>query len=107
MVGDLLMHTNLSRGAHAETFLPDGWTLFDVPWLSEEIALARMALVDGMPYDIFSQLAFVVPNGASDSSRLYCYEMTWFLLTGEMPQGRITPEDLLTLIAKPRNESNP
>jgi hypothetical protein len=100
VIGDQLLHTNLSAGVHNETFIPQGWDLFDVPGGDDELAWDRFRFAFGMPYDIFSQFAFVIPNSARDSKRLYCYELTWFLLTGEMPKQRITPEDLLALISK-------
>jgi hypothetical protein len=99
VIGDQLLHTNLSRGVHAETFIPVGWDLFDVPGGDDELAWDRFNFAFGMPYDIFSQLAFVIPNSASDSNRLYCYELSWYLLTGVMPRRRVTAEDLLAFIA--------
>lgn len=99
VIGDQLLHTNLSRGVHAETFIPQGWDLFDVPGGDDELTQIRFESVIGMPYDVFSQLAFVIPNSARDSSRLYCYELTWFLLTGVMPRRRVTAEDLLAIVA--------
>ena len=104
VIGDQLLHTNLSNGVHSETFVPIGWDLFDVPGGDDELTWGRFNSAFGMPYDIFSQLAFVIPNSASDSSRLYCYELSWFLLTGTMPRRRVTAEDLLALIALKNNK---
>jgi hypothetical protein len=106
VIGDQLQHTNLSRGVHAETFIPVGWDLFDVPGGDDELTWDRFQSVIGLPYDVFSQLAFIIPNSASDSSRLYCFELTWFLLTGQMPRRRVTPEDLLAFIAKGKNHDS-
>ena len=99
VIGDQLLHATLKKGVHAETFLPGGWDLFDIPGLDERLVWDRFEAVEGLPYDIFSQLAFVIPHSASDAKRMYCYELSRYLLTGEMLRTRAVPEDLLALIA--------
>jgi len=104
VIGDQLMHSNLSNGLHIETFDPVGWDVFDLGDASE---LARMRFRDfeGTRYDVFGLLAFILPWNVSDSSRMYCYEWCWLAITGLQPRSRVTPEDLLALIAqKARSE---
>jgi hypothetical protein len=95
--GDL-MHSNLASGLHIEPFRPEGWDLFDLGD-ADELAQARFLDFEGTPYDWFSLLAFVLPWNVSDSSRMYCYEWCWLAITGVNPRRRVTPEDLLALIA--------
>jgi hypothetical protein len=93
-----LLHTNFSNGLHSERFEPTGWDVFD---LSDADGLARVRFQDfeGTRYDIFGLLAFILPWRVSDSSRMYCYEWCWLAITGTQPRSRVTPEDLLALIA--------
>jgi hypothetical protein len=93
-----LMHTNLSNGLHSERFLPEGWDLFEVAD-ADGLTLLRFRDFEGTPYDVFGLLAFVLPWNVSDSSRMYCYEWCWLAITGVNPRRRVTPEDLLALVA--------
>ena len=96
VIGDQLLHTTLSKGLHAETFLPEGWDLFDAPGDYAEVWLLFKEL-EGTPYDWFSLLAFVLPWRVSDSSRMYCYEWQLLALTGRFSRERVVPENLLAL----------
>ncbi len=91
----ILMHTNLAKGLHAETFNPEGWVVMDIP-TSHDVGTA-FSMCRGTPYDWFSLLAFVLPWRVRDSARMYCYEWCWLAMTGETPTGRVTPEMLLAL----------
>jgi hypothetical protein len=100
VVADVLMHSTLTDGVHPEPFnSADGWDLYPT---SEPafVVLERFEVVRGWPYDVFSLLAFGPPIRVRDSSRLYCYELCWYLLTGTMPRERVTAEDLLALVAQ-------
>jgi hypothetical protein len=94
-----LMHSNLANGLHSEPFKPEGWELFEVAD-ADGMAMLHFRDFEGTPYDIFGLLAFVLPWNVSDSSRMYCYEWCWLAITGTMPRSRVTPEDLLALVAK-------
>ena len=59
----------------------------------------------GKGYDWFSLLAFALLP-ARDSRRWYCYELAYYLITGEKPKDRVTPEDLLVLCKKPVNSDS-
>jgi hypothetical protein len=98
VIDDMLYHSNLSNGLHSERFLPAGWDLFEVAD-ADGLALPRFVDLESTPYDIFGLLAFILPWNVSDSSRLYCYEWCWLAITGTQPRRRVTPEDLLALIA--------
>ena len=101
VIADQLLHSNLSRGLHIETFEPTGWDLFEVPNPGNVAKL--FAQYEGTKYDWFSLLAFVLPWNVRDGARLYCYEWCWLAMTGENPARRITPEDLLVLTSKKTN----
>jgi len=98
VIGGVLMHSNLARGLHSEPFDPTGWDLFDLGD-ADGLTLLRFRDFEGTPYDVFGLLAFVLPWNVSDSSRMYCYEWCWLAITGTQPRRRVTPEDLLALVA--------
>lgn len=101
-----LLHSNLARGLHREPFEPAGWHLFDVPGAAHFV----QQLFDerqGARYDWFSLLAFVLPWRVRDRSRLYCYEWCHLAITGRDPSERVTPENLLALIARKPHHDNP
>ena len=94
VVGDTLMHANRANGLHAVPFVDDGrWMCVTVP--GDEQALALFEQHKGTPYDVFSLLAFIQPFSIRDGDRMYCYEWVWLVLTGEMPNFRVTPEMIL------------
>lgn len=96
--GGMLMHSNLAHGLHSEPFEPNGWHLFP---LSDAAQIdTRFELYEGVRYDWFSLLAFVLPWRVRDKSRMYCYEWCWLAMTGEHPVERITPEMLLVELRK-------
>lgn len=96
VIGSTLFHANASNGVHAEPFTGgENWRLVDVGG-DDAAALALFAQEAGKGYDWFSLLAFaLIP--ATDSSRWYCYELAHYLMTGQRPTDRVTPEDLLLL----------
>jgi len=100
VVGGTLMHCNLKHGLHAIPFEDDGrWWSVEMPghgW--DERASEYFAQYGGTPYDLFSLLAFIQPFEVRDGDRMYCYEWVWLVLTGEMPNSRVTPEMLLVKI---------
>ncbi len=88
----MLMHSNLSKGLHREPFDPAGWLLIPItPAIDPATAFE---LLKGTPYDWFSLLAFILPWRVRNRDWLYCYEVCWYVQTGQMPIERVTPEDL-------------
>lgn len=98
LIGDQILHTTLGKGLHSETFIPEGWDLFDAPCEDDDVWVLFREL-EGRPYDWFSLLAFVLPWRVSDSSRLYCYEWQLLALTGRASRDRVVAEDLLAIVA--------
>ena len=102
-VDGVMHHSTTAHGVHClrpGEWAPDEWELFPI---NAELALviSRYTAVQGWRYDWLSLLAFVGIR-ARDSQRLYCFELCHYLLTGEKPTGRVTPETLLLLIANRR-----
>lgn len=96
VIGSTLYHATAAHGVNDEPFVQtDNWELFDISG-SDSLAISRYIDEEGKEYDWFSLLAFaMIP--ARDSRRWYCYELAYYLITGEKPKDRITPEDLLKL----------
>ena len=97
-VDGAMYHSTTSKGVHylkPGQWAPDEWDLFPVSADMEQV-IARFAAVQGWRYDFLSLLAFVGIR-ARDSERFYCFELCHYLLTGEKPAGRVTPETLLLL----------
>jgi hypothetical protein len=67
VIGDQLLHCNLAKGLHAETFISEGWDLLDVPSEKEAEVWALFRKLEHTPYDRFGLLAFVLPWRVSDS----------------------------------------
>jgi hypothetical protein len=95
LVPSLLAHATPDHGVHLSSLTPEKWELypFSVP---EAEMRERLKKVLGKGYDYFSQLAFVGFK-ATDSKRVYCFELCYILMTGKNPTGRVTPETLLRL----------
>ena len=88
----MLMHSNLSKGLNREPFEPEGWLLIPIrPAIDPITAFIRL---EDTPYDWFSLLAFILPWRVRHRDWLYCYEVCWYVQTGQMPIERVTPEDL-------------
>ena len=102
-VDGVMYHSTTAHGVHflkQGEWCPTEWDLFPVKADMEQV-ISRFVAVQGWPYDWLSLLAFVGIR-ARDSERLYCFELCHYLLTGEKPTGRVTPETLLLLIANRR-----
>jgi len=95
VIDGILYHSTLSRGVHAIKFDPEGWDIFTIP-AGHNTLQCRFANVKGSKYDWFSLLAFVLPFRMRVSNWFYCYEFCDYMMTGESPTKRITPERLLT-----------
>ena len=96
VIGDTLYHATATGGVHSEPFKGgENWRLIDVGG-DDAAALDRFHKHNGAGYDFVSLLAFALIR-ASDSRRWYCYEWCHYMLTGEMPGERVTPEKLLLL----------
>jgi hypothetical protein len=99
----MLYHTTLAYGLHCVVFKPEGWDLFDLDGKDHDNGLYDT--YEGTHYDWFSLLAFVLPWNVRDGASLYCYEWCWLAMTGENPNRRVTPEDLLALAATHRRKA--
>jgi hypothetical protein len=102
-VDGVLYHSTAAKGVHflkQGEWCPTEWDLFPVKADMEQV-ISRFATVQGWLYDWLSLLAFVGIR-ARDSERLYCFELCHYLLTGEKPTGRVTPETLLLLALRHR-----
>ena len=107
VIGDTLTHATLQGGVRDVPFNPEGWVLYDYPAVSDELARERLARFSGAKYDWFALLAFVFPWRISDSRRVYCFELVWFVMTGENPSFKVTPEMILAkLLETQRNIGN-
>lgn len=95
VIGNTLWHATAQHGVICADFTPESWDLIDLGDVLDADALARVLPLLGAGYDWFSLLAFVIPSDATDAQRWYCFELCWFLMTGENPNFRVTPEMLL------------
>ena len=103
--GDIF-HTTISRGVHpiiVEKFDNKNWLFVRVNVDFHEV-MNRYYRVLGAPYDWFSLLAFALPFRFTKASWFYCYELAWFLLKGEIPTFRVTPEMLLKFALENNNK---
>jgi hypothetical protein len=96
VMGGTLYHATFAHGVHSIPFDSAGWDLFKID-IPQELLLNRFKSVKGARYDWFSLLAFVLPFRVSMGKWLYCYELAYLMMTGDIPIQRITPEDLLRI----------
>lgn len=104
---DGLLHTTVSCGVHSlskNEYKNDDWLFVPVN-ISHSDVKNRYFNVLGAKYDWFSLFAFVLPFRFTKASWFYCYELAWFLLKGEIPTFRVTPEMLLELAAQINNKN--
>ena len=96
-IGDHIYHSTLLGGgvrkdeATADALSEYVWVNVKV---SDEYGLERFKEREGNGYDLFSQLAFILPGKYSDSTRDYCFELTLHMLGGNIT-GRVTAETIL------------
>jgi hypothetical protein len=93
VIGGVLYHATAQHGVIVEPFDPEGWVTFDIGG-DDQRALWLFDEQKGKGYDWISLFAFVMVN-ASDSQRWYCYELSYYMMTGKRPSDRVTPETLL------------
>ena len=96
VIDDVLHQATLKDGVHFSPFEKEGWDIYPLT-IDKSIALNRFQSVNGARYDWFSLLAFILPFRVSMGSWCYCYELSYFMITGIIPTQRITPEDLLRI----------
>jgi hypothetical protein len=96
VINGMLYEATFKNGVHSTPFNPVGWDLYEYN-ISDKIAISRFESVKDSKYDWFSLLAFVLPFKFSVVQWFYCYELCFFMATGEKPTQRITPEDLLRI----------
>lgn len=97
--GPELAHATLARGVHWDKAPTAGWLLLPT-LVPVDLALERIAQRMGRPYDWVSLLAFALPVSVRWSRADYCYELGWYVLTGQKPAERITAEQQLALVAQ-------
>ena len=96
VIGDTLYHATASRGVFDEPFVNAGnWVLKEYGG-DDAKAIELYKQRKGRKYDWISLLAFAGFK-ATDSSRDYCYELAYFMKTGNLAKGRVTVEMLLDL----------
>lgn len=98
VIDGLLYQATLKNGVHSTKFDPAGWDLFKLDEAAKAEMLTRFTQVEGSRYDWFSLLAFVVPFRVAVAKWFYCYELCSFMLDGNTPNQRVTPEILLTKV---------
>lgn len=98
VVGDVLYHSTAAQGVHSLSFVNDGWDLFPTD-INPDIVASRFEKVEGAAYDWLSLFGFVLPWRITVAEWLYCYELCFYLLTGEFPTKKVVPETLLALVA--------
>lgn len=106
--GNELLHTTVFRGVHSlskNEYCDDDWVFVHVD-ISDSLVKDRYFSVIGAKYDWFSLLAFAIPFRFTKASWFYCYELSWFLLKGEIPTFRVTPEMLLKLVLQINNKND-
>jgi hypothetical protein len=94
VVGGRLCHSTFQDNLHWSDFDPAEFDLFEVG-VSETTIYDRFDLVKTEKYDWLGLLSFLFPFKLGDKNWLYCYEWSWFALTGNLPEQKITPEILL------------
>jgi hypothetical protein len=80
----------------AGNWTPERWDLFNLPDFLDPQAYRLFIQYQGAKYDWKSLLAFVGVK-EEDNARFYCFEWCYLAITGQLPQGRVTPEVLLSL----------
>ena len=98
VIDGVLYEATLKHGVHSVKFDHTGWHLFTIDKVDKNDLLTRFEQVRGRPYDWFSLLAFVVPFRVTVAKWFYCYELCSFMLDGNIPNQRVTPEILLTKV---------
>lgn len=97
VIDGVLYQSTLAKGVHSVSFDPVGWDLFNVS-IAHTLLLDRFNNVKNSKYDWFSLFAFVLPFRITVGKWFYCYELCHYMLVGNVPNQRITPENLLTRI---------
>jgi hypothetical protein len=94
VMDDTLYQATARNGVHSVPFDPDGWDLFETS--ADPLTVFNLfSSVEGAKYDWLSLLTFVSAFRIIVRSRWYCYELCHYLLTGQEPVRRVTPENLL------------
>ena len=98
VIGDYLYHATVHSGFIRQKFnitqASEGWDLWDLGQANDEAFLKFFKENEGVPYDWFGLLVFVVDTGKADIKRLYCFEVCAVALQIDI-RGRVTPEMLL------------
>lgn len=96
VIDGILYDSTFKHGVQLSTFDATGWHLFKITKVDNDTLLARFNQVKGNHYDWLSLFAFILPFRVSVAKWSYCHELSHFMLTGETPITRITPEKLLS-----------
>lgn len=105
VIGDTLYESTAAKGVHSSSFVNNGWDLFPID-INPGIVASRFAEVENSAYDWFSLLGFVLPWRVTAKQWWYCYELGFYLLTGESPTKKVVPETLLALVAHDQGQKH-
>jgi hypothetical protein len=97
VIGNLVYHCNYDHGLYASEFNQDGWEFYDVPAADDAQALKLFEDMQGVKYDWFGILGFILPFKLQRKEKLYCFEWCYLCMTGNPPACRVTPEVLLAI----------
>lgn len=96
VIGDRLYHATAASGVIDEPFVNNGnWVLKEYGG-DDSYAVELYNQRKGRKYDWLSLIAFAGIK-ATDSSRDYCYELAFFMMTGKLARSRVTVEMLLDI----------
>lgn len=104
VIDGVLYQSTLAKGVHSAPFNSEGWNVFAIS-TEHTLLLERFNNVKNSKYDWFSLLAFVLPFRITVAKWFYCYELCHYMLTGDVPVQRITPEDLLIKVENGKNRA--
>jgi len=96
VIDGVLYQSTFAKGVHSISFESNGWDLYECNIDKNELK-SRFESVKGAKYDWFSLFAFVLPFKIYVVQSFYCYELSYFMLTGKKTTLRVTPEDLLRI----------
>lgn len=94
--GTLYEATFFGGGVHETPTTPEMLSkfIFSKEFGDDALALKRFEERKGFKYDWFSFFAFLLPGTYRDSKRDYCFELSKYMMGGEV-NGRETPETLM------------
>lgn len=100
VIGGVLYHSTLKRGVHkTRDWDPSRWELREFGG-SDAVAALRFSEREGHGYDLLGLLPFIgIPW--EDRDRDFCFELVYYMRTGQRPPKLVTAEVLLALVSPP------